>query len=259
MNLCIDVGNTTINVGLFEDTHLIDQFSLAVDVAKSQDEYAALIKQQFANRNIEINLVKNIIFSSVVPSLNIPLKEAFKSIFKHELMVIEPGIKTGLSFKVDNPLEIGNDFIADLVGAKDIYGYPCIIADLGTASKILLIDKNGYFSAALIMPGISISAENLTKRTALLPSVSLEKPKSVLAKNTVEAMNAGILYGHSDMILGLVNRIEKELGYSTKHILTGGGAIYTKEILKDSFIYDPNINLVGLNIIIKKNEAKYEK
>ena len=109
------------------------------------------------------------------------------------------------------------------------------------------------------MPGISTSSENLTKRTALLPSVSLEKPKSVLAKNTVEAMNAGILYGHSDMILGLVHRIEKELGYSTKHILTGGGAIYTKEILKDAFIYDPNINLIGLNIIIKKNEAKYEK
>jgi len=259
MNLCIDVGNTTINVGLFEDSHLLDQFSLAVDVAKTQDEYAALIKQQVADRNIDTKLVKNIIFSSVVPSLNISLKEAFKSIFKHDLMVIEPGIKTGLSFKVDNPLEIGNDLIADLVGAKEIYGYPCIIADLGTASKILLIDKNGYFSTALIMPGISISAENLTKRTALLPSVSLEKPKSVLAKNTVEAMNAGILYGHSDMILGLVHRIEKELGYSTKHILTGGGAIYTKEILKDAFIYDPNINLIGLNIIIKKNEAKYEK
>lgn len=259
MNLCIDVGNTTINVGLFEDSRLLDQFSLTVDVVKTQDEYATSIKQQVADRNIDIKLVKNIIFSSVVPVLNIPLKEAFRSIFKHDLMIIEPGIKTGLSFKVDNPLEIGNDLIADLVGAKDIYGYPCIIADLGTASKILLIDKNGYFSAALIMPGISISAENLTKRTALLPSVSLEKPKSALAKNTVEAMNAGILYGHSDMILGLVNRIEKELGYSTKHILTGGGAIFVKEILKDSFIYDPNINLIGLNIILKKNEAKYEK
>ncbi|MFA6660330.1 MAG: type III pantothenate kinase [Erysipelotrichaceae bacterium] len=259
MNLCIDVGNTTINVGLFEDNRLKDQFALTVEIIKTQDEYAALIKQQVINKNIDITKISNIIFSSVVPALNIPLKEAFRSVFKQELMIIEPGIKTGLSFKVDNPLEIGNDLIADLVGAKEVYGYPCIIADLGTASKILLLDKNGYFSVALIVPGISISAENLTHRAALLPSVSLEKPKTILAKNTIEAMNAGILFGHSDMILGLVNRIEKELGYPTKHILTGGGAIYVKEILKDSFIYDPNINLIGLNLIINKNEAKYEK
>ncbi|HNX15892.1 MAG TPA: type III pantothenate kinase [Bacilli bacterium] len=259
MNLCIDVGNTTINIGLFVDNRLIDQFSLTVDMVKTQDEYAALIKQQVETKRIDIKLINNIIFSSVVPLLNVPLKGALKSVFHHELMVIEPGVKTGLTFKVDNPLEIGNDLIADLVGVKEIYGYPCIIADLGTASKILLLDKDGYFSSALIMPGISISAENLTNRAALLPSVSLEKPKSVLAKNTIEAMNSGILYGHSDMILGLIARVEKELGYSTKHILTGGGAVYIKDILKNDFIFDQNINLIGLNIIINKNGGRYEK
>ena len=155
--------------------------------------------------------------------------------------------------KVDNPLEIGNDLIADLVGAKEKYGYPCIIADLGTASKILLLDKTGTFISCLIMPGLTLSAESLSNKAALLPEVSLIAPKSVIVKNTLGAMNAGIVYGHADMILGLINRLEKEIGYPCKHVLTGGGATYIKEIVKDNFIYDKDLNLDGLNIIINKN------
>ena len=139
------------------------------------------------------------------------------------------------------------------MGAKEKYDYPCIIADLGTASKILLLDKSGTFCSCLIMPGLTLSAESLSNKAALLPEVSLIAPKSILAKNTLSSMNAGITYGHADMILGLINRIEKEIGYPCKHILTGGGAIYVKEILGDSFIYDKNLNLDGLNIIVNKN------
>ena len=186
--------------------------------------------------------------------MNLPIINALKELTNIDPILIGPGTKTGLAIKVDNPLEIGNDLIADLVSAKEKYGYPTLIADLGTASKILLLDKTGTFTSCLIMPGLTLSAQSLSNKAALLPEVSLIAPNTVLAKNTLSAMNAGIVYGHADMILGLINRIEKELGYSCKHILTGGGSIYIKDILKDDFIYDQNLNLDGLNIIVNKNK-----
>lgn len=260
MNVCIDVGNTTINVGIFQKGEIIERLSFTTDVVKTRDEYATIIQSQIIAKKIDISHIDKIIFSSVVPTLNIPLKGALVSVFHHqEIMLIEPGIKTGLMFKVDNPLEVGNDLIADLVGAKALYGYPTVIVDMGTATKILLLDETGSFSSALFMPGISISAESLTNKAALLPSVSLDTPKNILAKNTIEAMNAGIVYGHAEMISGLVKRMEKKLGYPVKRILTGGGSIYVKEILKDDFIYNLNLNLLGLNLIIEKNGDRHEK
>ena len=249
MNICIDVGNSTIGVGVYEDNVLKERMTFNTDVRLTEDEFYHLFKKpELTNRKVD-----QIIYSSVVPQINVLIINALKRLFNINPMLIGPGTKTGLAIKVDNPLEIGNDLIADLVAAKENYGYPCLIADLGTASKILLLDKTGTFVSCLIMPGLTLSAESLSSRAALLPEVSLIAPASVLAKNTLGAMNAGIVYGHADMIIGLINRIEKELGYPCKHILTGGGAIYVKEILGDDFIYDKNLNLDGLNIIINKN------
>jgi type III pantothenate kinase len=170
-----------------------------------------------------------------------------------KMILIGKGTKTGIALKVDNPNEIGNDLIADLVGAKEKYGYPALVVDLGTASKILLLDKDGYFASALIMPGLKLSIQSLVQKASLLPAISLEIPESILAKNTVEAMNAGVVFGHIDMILGLIKRIESEIGYECKHILTGGYSLPLIELLKNHFIYDMNLNLDGLNIIIDKN------
>ena len=253
MNICIDVGNSTIGIGVFENNNLIDKMVVNTDPYFTEDEFYQLFKKPFAFIK-DKKVIDNIIYSSVVPQVNLPLLNALKKLTNVEPLLIGPGTKTGLLIKVDNPLEIGNDLIADLVSAKEKYGYPCLIADLGTASKILLLDKNGAFSSCLIMPGLTLSAKSLSDKAALLPEVSLIAPNTVLAKNTLTAMNAGIVYGHADMILGLINRYEKELGYSCKHILTGGGAIYLKDILKDDFIYDQNLNLDGLNIIINKNK-----
>ena len=253
MNICIDVGNSTIGIGVFENNNLIDKMVVNTDPYFTEDEFYQLFKKPFAFIK-DKKVIDNIIYSSVVPQVNLPLLNALKKLTNVEPLLIGPGTKTGLLIKVDNPLEIGNDLIADLVSAKEKYGYPCLIADLGTASKILLLDKNGAFSSCLIMPGLTLSAKSLSDKAALLPEVSLIAPNTVLAKNTLTAMNAGIVYGHADMILGLINRYQKELGYSCKHILTGGGAIYLKDILKDDFIYDQNLNLDGLNIIINKNK-----
>lgn len=253
MNICIDVGNSTIGIGVFDNAQLVGKVILNTDVRLTEDEFYLLFKGKFQALNIEAMNIKHIIFSSVVPPVNLIVINAIKKLFNLAPMLIGPGTRTGLSIKVDNPLEIGNDLIADLVGAKEKYATPLLVADLGTASKILLLDKQGIFTSCLIMPGLTLSAESLSSKAALLPEVSLIAPASIMAKNTLEAMNAGIVYGHADMIRGLIKRYEHELGYPCRHILTGGGAIYLKDILKDDFIYDQNLNLEGLDIIIKKN------
>ncbi len=260
MNICIDVGNSTISLGIFKENKLYKKLTFTTDTLKTDDEYSSLLVHALKQIEIDYKDVDGVIYSSVVPPINQPLKSALKRIFKKEIVTIEPGTKTGLIIRVDNPNEIGNDLIADLVGAKEKYGYPLLIADLGTASKILLIDKNGVFNSCVIMPGLSISAQTLSSKAALLPEVSLDAPKTILAKNTVEAMNAGIVFGHAEMILGLARRYEKELGYSCKKILTGGGAIFLKDILKEDFYYDRDVCLEGLNVILRKNGgAYYEK
>ena len=258
MNICIDVGNSTIGIGAFKENELIERMVINTDPRFTEDEFYQLFKRPLAIVNSGKEKIDNVIFSSVVPQVNVPLLSALRKLVNIEPILIGPGTKTGLSIKVDNPLEIGNDLIADLVGAKEKYGYPSIIADLGTASKILVLDKTGTFISCLIMPGLTLSAESLSNKAALLPEVSLIAPKSVIAKNTLGAMNAGIVYGHADMILGLINRLENEIGYPCKHILTGGGATYIKEIVKDNFIYDKDLNLDGLNIIINKNSKEKE-
>ena len=253
MNICIDVGNSTIGIGAFKNNKLMERMVVNTDPRFTEDEFYQLFKKPFAYLIKNHAKIDHVIFSSVVPQINVSLLGALRQLCDVEPILIAPGTKTGLAIKVDNPLEIGNDLIADLVSAKEKYGYPCLIADLGTASKILLLDKTGTFVSCLIMPGLTLSAQSLSDKAALLPEVSLIAPNTVLARNTLSAMNAGIVYGHADMILGLIKRYEKEIGYECKHILTGGGAVYVKDILKDDFIYDKNLNLDGLNIIINKN------
>lgn len=256
MNLCIDVGNTTIGVGFFKEEKLLKKIVYTIDLKRTKDEYISVIKRTLKENDFDVKDFKHIILSSVVPSINTPLRLALKEIFDIEPMSIAPGIKTGLIIHVDNPSEIGNDLIAVLVGVKDKYSYPCLIADLGTASKILLIDKNGAFTTCTIMPGLSISAATLTNKTALLPEVAFVEPKTILAKNTIDAINAGVVYGHADMIDGLIRRFEKEIGYKCKHILTGGGSMFIKNVLEEEYVYDPDICLFGLNRIILRNEDK---
>ena len=256
MNLCIDVGNTTVGVAFFKEEQLQKRLSFTVDTKKTSDEYISVIERTLKDLSLDAKQIDRIIFSSVVPSVNDALISAVKTIFNKEPLLIAPGVKTGLPVHVDNPSEVGNDLIAVMVGAKEKYGYPCLITDLGTATKVLLIDKSGAFVSCMIMPGLALSVSALTNRAALLHEISIKAPKTVMAKNTVDAINAGVTYGHADMIDGIINRYEKELGYPCKHILTGGSAIYLKDILRNEFIYDETLCLEGLNRILIRNEDK---
>ena len=256
MNICVDVGNTLVKIGIFKDDVLIKTLSFKTETNRSEDEIDAIIHSLLVKNKIEIPSNCYIIFSSVVPSMNVPLKNVLKNIFGNNLFVLGVGLKTGIPLKVDNPSEVGSDLIADVVGLKEKYGYPSIVADLGTATKILLLDKDGFFSAASIAPGLMISSNSLTNKGELLPNVSLEAPKSVLGKNTIQAMNSGIVYGHLELVEGLVRRFEEELGYKCKKVLTGGNALYIKDIASSEFILDLNLAIDGLNIILKKNKGK---
>ena len=256
MNLCIDVGNTTVGVGFFKEDQLHKRLSFTVDTKKTSDEYISVIERTLKDLSLDAKQIDRIIFSSVVPSVNDELISAIKAVFNKEPLLIAPGVKTGLPVHVDNPSEVGNDLIAVMVGAKEKYGYPCLITDLGTATKILLIDKSGAFVSCMIMPGLALSVSALTNRAALLHEISIKAPKTVMAKNTVDAINAGVTYGHADMIDGIINRYEEELGYPCKHILTGGSAIYLKDILRNEFVYDETLCLEGLNRILIRNEDK---
>ncbi|MDY4788845.1 MAG: type III pantothenate kinase [Bacilli bacterium] len=253
MVITFDLGNSDLVLGLFEEHHLVTTIRIKTDVLKSSDEYSKIIKELLVLNNIDLTKIEGGIISSVVPPLNEVLKGSFKQLFKKEPLFVGNGLKSGIKIIADNPLEVGADLIADCLGAKIKYSLPALIIDLGTASKVLLLDENGSFSGCVIAPGIKTSTLTLANSASQLPHINMKTPKKVLGRNTMDAMNSGVCYGFSGMIDGIVNRIEHELGYQTTHILTGGLANVVKDNLMINFIQDDNLILDGLYEMYLKN------
>ena len=249
MDLCIDIGNTTLVVGVYKNKKLIKKDFFLVDHTLDSDQYEVNFLTLLGNHGVNPDKISRIMYSSVVPDVDRKLLPRLEEIFSCPISRVKNS-QINISFGKINVNEVGDDLIAALVGAKDKYGYPTIIADLGTASKVLLLDKNGVFDTCLIIPGLSMSIASLSNKAALLPDIKLETPNSALAHNTVEAMNAGVILGHADMLKGLVERIEKEIGHTCKRILTGGSAIYLKDLLKEEFIYDSDLTVNGLETLL---------
>ncbi|MCD8209815.1 MAG: type III pantothenate kinase [Coprobacillus sp.] len=251
MNLCVDVGNSTIVLGIFKDGKLLDKYRIKTRLYSTESEFTLSIRSLF--HDFDITQISEIIYSSVVPTLNHALISAIENVFHLEPLTISSGVKTGVEIKVENPNEIGNDLIADLAAAKALYSYPTLVVDLGTASKILCLDKNGAFVTALIMPGLVSGAKLLKDSTELLPDVGLTKPSSFVAKNTNSAINNGLIYGHAEMIKGLVNRYNKEFDCRFNVVVTGGCSNLIKDFVEEDYIFDEDLTLKGLNIILEKN------
>ena len=253
MKIAVDVGNTLIKIHFMNANQDIGSVSFLCEL-KSEDEYYYLIKNQLQIQELKIPAGGDLVYSSVVPSVNMNLTLALERLFKPvNTVYLSNKVKTGLPIKCDNPSEIGNDLLADMVGLKSKYGNASIVVDLGTATKILLLDKDGYFSSAIIMPGLNISMEALASKGEQLPNVSMIAPKHYVARNTIDAMNVGVVLGHIEAIRGIVKGLEKEIGYSCQHVLTGGSALYIKDALKDEFIYDQHLLIDGLYAILEKN------
>ena len=255
MNICVDVGNTEIKISFYKNDVIQNSIAVLSDSIRSEDEYFDIFERQLKTKKIELDEENDMVYSSVVPSLNRNLKNALIRLFKPAFSVDLGGkVKTSLPMKVDNPSEVGSDLIGDMVGAKVKYFAPCIVVDLGTASKILLLDKDGYFSSATIVPGLQISMDILAKKGELLPNVDLEMPEKVIARNTIDAMKVGVVMGHFEMIKGLINRYIEEIGYQPQIIITGGYSRVYKNYLPEKWIYDPDVLSIGLNFILTRNK-----
>ena len=254
MVLLLDLGNTNLYVGVYENGNIIKEFRKHTDLRISGDEYYEVLKIFLLNNNLKGSDFEGAILSSVIPSLSGTIKFAVEKLIGKECMILGKGVKSGLPIRIDNPSELGSDLVADCVGALTKYQAPLIVVDLGTANKILVVDKNVNFVGCTISVGIKLGMKSLTSNTAQLVDVNLIPPSKVIGKNSVDSLNSGATYGTCAMIEGMAARIEKELGYPCNKVITGGNSFLIKDILSEEWNHEPNIILEGLHTIYEKNK-----
>lgn len=253
MLLAIDIGNTNITLGLFDDSVLKTTARIATDIGKTPDQYALEIKGSLELHGQEVAQVEDCIISSVVPQVATSISAAVTLLCDTVPLLLGPGVKTGLNIKIDNPSQLGADLVAAAVGALSEYTMPCIVIDMGTATTLSVLDKNGVFLGGSIAAGVKLTLKALNQGTAALPAVSITPSHSVIATNTVDCMQSGLVYGTAAMLDGLIERMEEELGYPATVVATGG---LSKEIIplcRKEIIYNENLLLDGLRIIYDKN------
>lgn len=254
MLLVFDVGNTNIVLGLYDGDKMIYHWRAATNELKTADEYAASLGMMFQLDGVTFDMVTDIIISSVVPPVNPTLEYLCRRYFHVEPMMVGPGMKTGLNILYDNPRELGADRIVNAVAGITLYGGPLIIIDLGTATTFCAIDEKKRYLGGAVTPGIGISMEALFQRASKLPRIELTPASSVICKNTVSAMQAGIYYGAIGQVDGIVRRMKKEMGYKEiKVIATGGLADLIASQSETIDVIDPLLTLKGLYILFKKN------
>ncbi len=255
MLLLIDVGNTNIVMGIYEGDEFKFSWRLGTKVARTSDEYGLQVDSILRHYGVDVEDITDVVLASVVPSIQHTLKTMCARYLGKEPMVIGEGTKTGMKIKYDNPKEVGADRIVNAVAAYQRYGGPCIIIDIGTAISFDVINKDGEYLGGAISPGIGISSEALFSRTSKLPKVELEEPKTVIGKNTVEAIQSGVVYGFIGLVDNVIENIlaEMKLDKSEVKIIATGG--YAKLIAsKSKYIedYDYDITLQGMKMIYEK-------
>ncbi len=254
MILTLDIGNTNIKTALFEGMEMLHYWRVSTNRAMSSDEYGILLLNLFAHAGISPKQVEGIMISSVVPQINFTIEHMCRTYFGMEPHIIGPGIKTGINIRYENPRELGSDRIANAVAAYELYGGPCITIDFGTATSFGVINERGEFLGGAICPGLKLAAEALTERAAKLPRFELAKPDSVIGRNTISNMQAGIVYGYIGQINYLVERMKRELGAPhAKVVATGGLAVLVAGESNAIDVMDGLLTLKGLCLIYRKN------
>ena len=254
MILVCDVGNTNMVLGVYKGDKLLRAWRISTDSNKTSDEYGVSIKQLFEYDNLDMEQIKDVIISSVVPTIMNALEHMSRRYFKKEPIVIGPGVKTGMDIKYDNPKEVGADRIVNAVAAYEKFGGPIVIVDFGTATTFCVVSEDGDYLGGVISPGIIISSEALFQKASKLPRVELIKPEKVLSKNTINSMQAGIIYGYVGMVDYLIEKMEEELGEEVREVIATGGlasaiASESRKITK----IEKMLTLEGLRIIYEKN------
>ncbi len=255
MLLAVDIGNTNILFGLFCDNELIFEARLASDRKITAEQYAVLIKGIAELKNSDMKCVTGSIISSVVPELTGLIKEAVFILTGVSALILGPGVKSGLPIKIDNPAQLGADLVAGAVGAVERFSLPCLVIDLGTATKISVIDGKGAYVGCSISAGVGISLKALAGSAALLPDIDIDLQEcSSFGTNTVSSMQAGIVQGTASMLDGMCEKIEAALGENAASVVATGG--FAKNIIrycKRNISYEPNLLLYGLKAIYDKN------
>jgi len=254
MILAIDIGNTNIVLGGFVGDELNFVARIATNANKTEDEYATKIRSILAIHNVDKSVIEGAIISSVVPPLNSVMKKAIKFVYGVDPIMVGPGIKTGIKIHCDNPASVGADLICACVAAHHIYGSPSLVIDMGTATKIMVIDNEGAFIGVSIAPGVGMGLKALSSGTAQLPQIGLEAPKSVIGKNTVDCMKSGVVFGNACMIDGMIDRFNDEMGANLPIFATGGLASTIIPHCTHQITLDENLLLKGLNILYNKNK-----
>jgi type III pantothenate kinase len=264
MLLVIDVGNTNIVIGIFDGETLKENWRLGTDVGKTADEFGILFKELLVFSQVKREQISGIVLSSVVPPLLFPLMGLARKYFGIEPLIVEPGIKTGMTIHLDNPREVGADRIVNAVAGFDKYRTALIVIDFGTATTFDFVTSQGTFEGGVISPGLMISAEALFRQASKLPRVELVCPKSVLGKNTITAMQAGIVLGYAGLVDALIRSLKAEIKASyprepvPKVIATGGLVQLIADQCPAIEVVDANLTLDGLRIIYRRNSDSHK-
>lgn len=253
MILAVDIGNTNVTVGGFLKDSLTFVARMATNPSLTEDEYAAKLRDVLSLHRADVTRIRGAVLSSVVPPLTAVIKSALFCAFGVEALTVGPGVKTGLNIRCDDPSSVGADLICACVAAKQLYGAPLLIVDMGTATKIMLVDKSGAFGGVSILCGAQTALYALTSSAAQLPQVSLEAPASVIGKNTADCIRSGAVFGHAAMIDGMIDRIESEAGEKLKVIATGELSSAVIPYCTHFVSIDETLVLKGLHLIQKKN------
>ncbi|PZM64245.1 type III pantothenate kinase [Paenibacillus dendritiformis] len=256
MILVIDIGNTNIVLGVYEGDKLLHNWRLSTSRQSTTDEYGVMIYNLFTMTKLSVKDIEGVILSSVVPPIMHTMEMLCKKYLNKAPLVVGPGVKTGLNIRIENPREVGADRIVNAVAAIELYGglKPLVVVDFGTATTFDVIDVKGNYIGGAIVPGIGISTEALYQRAAKLPRIELTKPKSVIGRNTVHSMQAGIIFGYAGQVDGIVDRITNEVGAEPTVIATGGMAELIASESRTIDTTNPLLTLEGLRLIYNRNK-----
>lgn len=254
MILTVDIGNSNIVLGGVEADEICFEGRLRTDATKTSDEYCIDLKMILVVNGIDKSDIEGSIIASVVPQVLNSMQTAIMKLTGKPALVVGPGLKTGLNIQIENPGQTGADLVVGSVAALREHAAPMIVVDMGTATTMMVLDKNSAFVGGCIMPGVKISLDALTERTALLPGLQLDQPKKAIGRNTIDCMRSGIMMGAACMLDGMIERMEEELGYQTTVIATGGIAKFIVPMCRKPIIYDKDLLVKGLAALYRDNK-----